>query len=822
MRILKIYIFLAIAFIISGCTCTSCDSVDTSISTSSETQTTSQQVTIYGDACALSTGAVDNSGVPTANCDTAGGYVNRGRWVKVPNISVVKNSELSLSVEGSMYYCSTGYDNQNASPTFVVYPNKSVTDLFSDGTQMPVVGDQVLLITTASDNSTGVATSSSVTTSCNNSKSNAYSKLIGGTCRGYNALGLTIYVGNTEIATLDNNNSAGSTYAPRNPYLFSYIVSNSLSSFFTDVKSKYNTQLKNYGDGIYAFKVPTGMSGKLGFAIAQGNSSLKNGQYTLQVMSTPPACYVNQAQSNTTLGDRGALQLLVTSYNPNDIDNAISAFNSLNSNEISIYYPKLVKYISSNSGVSISSSATALTSLVVDSSISLAPIVIKTPSYTVNTSNLAGNIWLKVRDDYYSDNVGQYSVKVDYSYQVNGVVSTFLNNLITPITELFDQLSQEVYANFASSKFTKIVRLCLMLYLIIFGVEFALGLTQVSAQDLVSRVFKMAIVIQLLGPSSWSFFDAYFFEIFKSGRETLIQYITGDYTANKSGIFSFVDDIFNIFFSKATWIVIGSLMFELIGILYMSAILVLICVYIIVLAKAIVAYLLVVVGISILVSLAPIFIVLILFEHTRRYFDGWLKHLVDYALQPVIMFGALYILNSIFIQFWTNLMSMPICWGTRIEIKFGLLSKITQGYIDDVNLGCLLWFYPKNGLNALSIFAGIFVLYTLSFAIKGLLSAVPEITAAITGVQSADAIDKKAGETVQKGMDTGMKVIQGAGSFIKGAANVIASLGGGKGPTKVDESKARANVKGLEDPKNSKDNSESKGSDETKNSDSKR
>ncbi len=817
MRILKIYIFLAIAFIISGCTCTSCESIDTSISTSSKTQTTSQQVTIYGDACSLSTGAVDNSGVPTANCDTAGGYVNRGRWVKVPNISVVQNSELSLSVEGSMYYCSTGYDNQTASPTFVVYPNQSAKDLFSDGSQMPVVGDQVVLVTTASDDVTGVATSSSVRNACNN---NEYSKLTSGACRGYNALGLTIYVGNTEITTLDNDNSAGSTYAPiaraRNPYLFSYIISNSLSSFFTNVKSKYNTKLNNYGDGIYAFKVPTGMSGTLGFAIAKGNSSLKNGQYTLQVMSTPPACYVNQAQSNTQMGDRGALQLLVTSSNPNDIDNAISAFNSLNSNEISAYYPALVKYISSNSGVSISSNVSALTSLVIDSSLSLAPIIIKTPSYTVDTSNLAGNVWLKVRDDYYSDNVGQYSVKVKYTYQVNGVVSNFLNNLITPITELFDQLSQQVYANFASSKFTKIVRLCLTLYLIIFGIEFALGLTQVSAQDLVSRVFKMAIVIQLLGPSSWSFFDAYFFEIFKSGRETLIQYITGDYTANKSGIFSFVDDIFNIFFSKATWIVIGSLMFELIGILYMSAILVLMCVYIIVLAKAIVAYLLVVVGISILVSLAPIFIVLILFEHTRKYFDGWLKYLVDYALQPVIMFGALYILNSIFIQFWTNLMSMPICWGSVLTLKIPL-SSWTQGFIGDFDLGCLLWHFPKNGVSALSFFAGIFVLYTLSFAIKGLLSAVPDITRAITGVESASTIDQKAGETVQKGMDTGMKVAQKTASTIKGVANFITSFtnGGAKNESKDPEeelkSKARASVKdikgkmGFEEKKETKD-----------------
>ena len=438
MRRIKTYFLIAIAFIVSGCKDCGCDLQDTTLP--SETVTTNSSLYVYADGCAKPNGEVDSSGFPTGSCDASGQYVNRGRWVKAPNISVSQGSQVNINTEGSIYYCSTGYDNQNPATTFVVKPSESVANVFSDGSQMPVVEGQVILINTVPDvtNSSALYVGVNIsgensTTNCS-TLSNPYNSFTAGDCQGYNLLGLTVYVDNTEIVNLDSTYTANSPYYPyaesRKPYLFSFIDPNIRSSFFSEINAKYNIPLNNIGNGIYSFMVPSGINGKLGFAIARGYKKKITyhvfgipvstvhitgvGKYTFQIMSTSPACYVEQAIAGSHPGNRGALELLVMSTNPNDVDSAIASFNSLNGgNEISVYYQELNKYISSFTGITINSNSSILSDLVINSAPSLSPFIITKSSYDLDTSNISnGSIWLRVRDDYYSDNVGQYNVSI--------------------------------------------------------------------------------------------------------------------------------------------------------------------------------------------------------------------------------------------------------------------------------------------------------------------------------------------------------------------------------------------------------------------------
>jgi TrbL/VirB6 plasmid conjugal transfer protein len=50
-------------------------------------------------------------------------------------------------------------------------------------------------------------------------------------------------------------------------------------------------------------------------------------------------------------------------------------------------------------------------------------------------------------------------------------------------------------------------------------------------------------------------------------------------------------------------------------------------------------YLMAIISISFLVMLGPIFIPLVMFNRTKEYFDPWVKLIVSFALQPVIMFA---------------------------------------------------------------------------------------------------------------------------------------------------------------------------------------
>ncbi|MDG7055041.1 MAG: type IV secretion system protein [Wolbachia endosymbiont of Menacanthus eurysternus] len=47
------------------------------------------------------------------------------------------------------------------------------------------------------------------------------------------------------------------------------------------------------------------------------------------------------------------------------------------------------------------------------------------------------------------------------------------------------------------------------------------------------------------------------------------------------------------------------------------------------------------VALSLIIILSPLFIPMVLFQHTRGYFDGWIKELITYSLYPVILFAFL-------------------------------------------------------------------------------------------------------------------------------------------------------------------------------------
>ncbi|QKX02073.1 TrbL/VirB6 family protein [Wolbachia endosymbiont of Dirofilaria (Dirofilaria) immitis] len=47
------------------------------------------------------------------------------------------------------------------------------------------------------------------------------------------------------------------------------------------------------------------------------------------------------------------------------------------------------------------------------------------------------------------------------------------------------------------------------------------------------------------------------------------------------------------------------------------------------------------IALSVIITLSPLFIPMVLFQHTKGYFDGWLKELITYSLYPVMLFAFL-------------------------------------------------------------------------------------------------------------------------------------------------------------------------------------
>lgn len=302
-------------------------------------------------------------------------------------------------------------------------------------------------------------------------------------------------------------------------------------------------------------------------------------------------------------------------------------------------------------------------------------------------------IYFKILDRYYSDNYGQYNVRFKQGVIKQGspgFVTTFVG-MVQSI--LCDDAESEFYNLITEPSYRNYIRILLTLYIIFLGVGYLTGFLDLSSQELIVRVFKMAIVIQLVtADSSWSFFYNYFFKFFQQGIGEITGIIFGDAIVNTKitipGIpaesscafqnlsgFATFDKVIKELLSYETsrkmmtllaWkgggYVGGAI---LLGIMYIMIALVLF-----VLLKSVMIYLMCYLTISLLIILAPLFIPFILFKLTRHWFDGWLKNLVSYFIQPIIILTFAFFLVQIFMYQLHYLFGYRACfkwWFTFID-----------------------------------------------------------------------------------------------------------------------------------------------------------
>lgn len=777
---------MLVLYLVQGCGC-SCPPIPKP-NTSDYTVTTSS-VIIYGDACAPSDGSTASEGksyssatpVPNAQCDnwSGGSYGNRGRWVMVPppqsstgggnsgGLSVSSNSTVTITTYGTVYYCSSGYDNYHVSPYIPVFPGQPANTFFSDGSQLSISEGEIIILNIGDPSSgcaftpsnsfcnpgTGVTIGSTGNVAldlpaCDGTQ---YSDFVNGTCRATGGFGLTIYSGDKIEATLDEQNYSGNSESyiystSRTPNLYAPLVSSSQqTSFFNTVETNYSEDISLAGPIQYVYKSTA--NGVFGVSIAEEARSNAggSGQYNVTVLTAPASCEVSNSQA-TTEDNRGAVQLLFepSGTNPNTVDDVITTFNNYDPN-LTIYYPELMKYLAQDTGTTIQSDAEALSSLLVPSTgtndqgqPNYNPYVFTSQVSTVN-ANSSGYIWLKVKDDYYHDNVGAYQVQVQVQTPNESQVSAFLDSLITPINDALVQSTLIIYQSFfsVSNNFTAIIHMSLMLYVMVFGGQFLLGLSTFSLQDTFIRIFKIAVMNELLQPSSWDFYNQYFFNIYTQGQSFLIGAVTGDTSSDYSGVFGFVDDVFNIFFSTYTWQQLAALLPSIMGFLYATILIVIMLIYLMALTQVFMVYLLAMVGLYLLIALAPMFMVTLLFERTKKIFMGWIKYLFSFAIQPVILFAVLYFVNEIFMTFWENAMSFNICWGNAWELYFYGVYIWTFNVVQPFTIGCVWYYVVTDPVPIYQMFAEVMMLYFFVLNTQAIISFAPKISDAISGTSGA-------------------------------------------------------------------------------------
>jgi len=283
-----------------------------------------------------------------------------------------------------------------------------------------------------------------------------------------------------------------------------------------------------------------------------------------------------------------------------------------------------------------------------------------------------GYLWLRVVTP--NSNI-QGAVSVNYAnYTGTTWFSDIVyNGAIKPITDQFRTYSQNFYLKLiGNSAVQNIAKAALTLYVTIFGLMFVMGALKLTAIEVITRIFKITIVAFLLRPESWDFFNTNFFNAFINGIDFFATSVVGA-TSSKSNIFGFIDPIFDKYTNGRIW---GLLFIQLLQIQNGLAFIAIITIYSLILyfraiLEVIIGYVVAFIGITVMISLAPFFIILMLFEKTKSLFDNWISILFSYVMQPTILLVFFLLIDQVISEQLLKVI-VRACWDTLIPIKLGL------------------------------------------------------------------------------------------------------------------------------------------------------
>lgn len=287
-------------------------------------------------------------------------------------------------------------------------------------------------------------------------------------------------------------------------------------------------------------------------------------------------------------------------------------------------------------------------------------------------ANEDGFLWLRVINPN-PDVTGNIKVKTANYTGTNWFSSTVYDHIVKPLREKFNGLSEVIYRKLISNAaLQNIARLMLVLYIIIYGLTFLAGATQITVTDIVTRVLKIGIVLALFSETSWTFFSKNLFNVFVEGSEYLMTTVIG-VTSTAGNIFGFIDPVIEKYINGNMWALLFIQLLQIHNGLTFFAIMTIygILIFFRAVLQVIVGYCLAFLGLAVMISLAPFFIILILFERTKSMFDNWISTMFSQMIQPTILLVFFLLIDQIMGEVVTRTV-VRACWDILIPIKIGL------------------------------------------------------------------------------------------------------------------------------------------------------
>jgi type IV secretion system protein VirB6 len=383
----------------------------------------------------------------------------------------------------------------------------------------------------------------------------------------------------------------------------------------------------------------------------------------------------------------------------------------------------------------------------------------KIDSNTSVTADKSGYLWLRVVND--NDEL-QGRINVEY---LNYIGSTWFSRIVylgvvKPINDQLQSFTKQFYIKFSrNASIINLVQGCLTLYIAIYGLMFLMGATRFTAEDFFYRILKIFIVTMIISENSWEFFNDYLFSIFTKGTDELFRSVTGT-SSTTQNIFGFIDPILDKYTNPKLWGLLFIQLFQIHNGLTLVAIMSIysLIIYFRAILEVIISYVISFVIISVMIGLAPLFIIFILFEKTRSLFDNWLSTLFNYMVQPSILLVFFLFIDQIISDQLLKIV-VKSCWDTLITIAINM--NLDHIGFSGVNFSFSIPFFPGIPFfipqvgdiqdiqnigtgNFLVIFTSTLLLYCYCLMAKGLVDYVSTIASQLMNVSPTTSDAKNA------------------------------------------------------------------------------
>lgn len=247
-----------------------------------------------------------------------------------------------------------------------------------------------------------------------------------------------------------------------------------------------------------------------------------------------------------------------------------------------------------------------------------------------------------------------------------------LTQIIEYIKQVVEQAAAELYSGIIyHPSFVMALNAAFTLFITLYGAMFIFGIVPLTLGQGAIRLFKMGIILALVN-EGWPFFRDYAVKFFNDGTDELIDAILGIATGDHSSSvgpdgspqpFKKLEPVVQkILSSKMMVNMVGSFFTGPMGPAMGGLIGFSIYAFVMSIVKALRIYCLSLVAKALLFGMAPIFMSFMMFERTKHMFSGWYNQLVNYSLQPILMFAFISFFVVLMESAAANILKTSWCW----------------------------------------------------------------------------------------------------------------------------------------------------------------